>query len=304
MNKRALNIFAHNIVDGIKYFFVSDESFNRKWYKKKFGIDPDFEHPKSYSEKLQYIKMHYYNPLMTVCADKFAVMDYVRQCGYPEILKEVYYVANTFEEIKWDKLPDKFFIQCSHTQGNNYVVDKSDKNKINEIKEVYRQLLHRKHYKILRENCYKNIQPKIICAEYLTEPGRDSLTDYKIYCFGGKAMYFMVSYGEFTHNVKNHKFDMEWNSIDHLFKREEAVNPSAIPHPTNFKKMVEIAEKLSAPFPHARIDLYNIEGRIVFGEITFFSAGGFVNVYSKEMDSRIASQIKLEEYNNYMIERT
>lgn len=299
-----LKILIKNFYSDVNYFFVSDYSFNRKKYREMFGKDPDFNDPKTFTEKLLYLKMYYYNPLQNLCADKYTVMDYVRICGYPEILKKVYQVCYTVDEIDESFFPDEYFIQCSHTQSHNYVMKKNDKDKLDRIKREYKALLQRKHYKFLRENCYKNVIPRIICSEYLKEPGRDTLTDYKFYCFSGKARYFMVSYGEFEHNVKNHKFDMEWNSIDCYFKEKPAVNPDLIPRPKNFDKMVEIVNRLAAPFPHVRIDLYNLDGRIVFGEMTFYSAGGFVKVASDEMNLKIGSWIDLNKYNNDMMDRT
>ena len=285
----------------IQYLFENDLHFNKRVFKQELGREPDFVSPRTFSEKLCFLKMHYYNMLQNTCADKLTVCDYVRQCGYPDIIKEIYAVYTDPLEIDFTKLPEKVFIQCSHTQGFNYVVTRDDKKKQEYIKKMYKVILRRKHYKNLRENCYKHVIPRIICSEYLEEPGCETLTDYKFYCFSGEMKYFMVSYGEFNHNVKNHKFDKNWNSIDHLFKKQQAISPESIKRPPNFEKMVEIAEKLSAPFPHARIDLYNIDGRIVFGEITFYSAGGFVHVASEEMDREIGGWIDLSRYSNYMI---
>lgn len=285
----------------LKYIMESDEHYNKRLFKKEFGKEADFVNPQTFSEKLLFLKMHYNNLLQNACSDKFTVTEYIKQCGYPEILKTIYAVYLDPDQIDLNKLPERFFIQCSHTQGFNYVVTKDDEKKIDYIKKMYKVILKRNHYKNLRENCYKNIVPRIICSEYLEEPGRETLTDYKFYCFAGEMKYFMVSYGEFNHAVKNHKFDPQWNSIDHLFKKKQAVAPENIQKPENFSKMVEIAEKLSRPFPHARVDLYNIAGRIVFGEITFYSAGGFVHVASDEMDREIGSWINIENFNEYMV---
>lgn len=297
----ALRIRLKNLQFDIDYFLRSDYKFNVEWYKRKFGKKPDFQNPETFAEKLLYLKMHYNNILQNVCADKYTVMEYVRQCGFPDILKECYQICASPDEIDLSLMPDKFFIQCSHTQGHNYVIDKSDTVKLEQVKRVYRQLLKRKHYKVLRENCYKYIQPRIICGEYLTESGKTSLTDYKFYCFGGEPKYFMVSYGEFDHNVRNHKFDMAWNSIDHYFKKQAAVDAENIEQPKNFEKMVEIAEQLSKPFPHVRVDLYNLAGRIVFGEMTFYSAGGFVKIDSDEMNRTVGSWIDLSKYRSDLI---
>lgn len=285
----------------IQCFLISDKLFNKIRYKKVFKRTLNLKDPKTFSEKLICLKLHYNNPLQSVCADKYEVCQYVAQCGYPEILKKIYKVYNDPNEIEFDSLPDKFFIQCSHTQGHNFAIDKNKPYDLEHIKALYKILFKRKHYMVLRENCYKNIKPRVICGEFLEQSDGSPLTDYKIYCFGGEAKYVMVSYGEYEHNVKNHKFDMQWNSIDWLFKKKAAVEADNIEKPENFDKMVEIAEKLSAPFPHARVDLYNISGRIVFGELTFYSAGGFVKVQSEEMNEKIGSWIDLEKYKQYLV---
>lgn len=308
MNK-ILRIWLKNLQCNIMYALESDERFNRNEFKRRFGHYPNLKTPKTFVEKLLYLKQHYYNPLQNVCADKFLVSQYVQMCGYEDILKDVYQVCSDPRDIDISKLPDKFFIQCSHTQGNNYVVDKSDTEKLEQIKKEYKYLLKRKHYKLLRENCYKYIEPKVICSEFLSEPGKKSLTDYKFYCFDGEPKYFMVSYGEFDHDVTNHKFDIEFNSIDNLFKKKAQIKAEDIEKPKNFERMVEIVKKLCKPFPHVRVDLYNLDGRIVFGEMTFYSAGGFVNgrgrvqeeVGDEEMNTRIGSWINLEKHKDFLV---
>lgn len=285
-----------NIKIDAEYLLKSDYIYNNQEFKKRFGREPSLDNPVTFSEKLLYLKMYYDDLLENVCADKHTVNEYVRQCGYPEIVKDIYQVCFSPDQIDLNLMPSRFFIQCSHSQGRNYVVSKDDPHTIEKILKLYKVLLRRKHYKVMRENCYKYITPRIICSEYLEEPGRETLTDYKFYCFSGEVKYFMVSYGEFNHQVKNHKFDPEWNSIDYLFKKEPAIPADMIKKPENFDKMLEIATKLSNPFPHVRVDLYNISGRIVFGEMTFYSAGGFVRIASPEMDKKIGSWIDLNRY--------
>lgn len=283
----------------LQYLLMSDAKFNERTFIRKLQYKPDFANPKTFAEKLQYLKMHYDNLLQNVCSDKFTVCEYVKQCGYPEILKEIYQVCDRPEDIDLSRMPDRFFIQCSHMQGYNFVLAKADAAKLAEVKKLYQVLLKRKHYQGLRENCYKHITPRIICGEYLEQPGKPSLTDYKFYCFQGAAKYFMVSYGEFDGAARNHKFDMDWQSIDRYFKPAETVPAHTIKRPEGFGRMVEIAERLSKPFPHVRVDLYNLDGRIVFGEMTFYSAGGFVKVESDEMNRRIGSWIDLDAYQDY-----
>ena len=283
-------------LEHVRYILISDKLFNKMRYKKVFKHTLNLKNPKTFSEKLIYLKLYYKNLLQHVCADKYEVSQYVAQCGYPEILKQTYKVYDDPDDIDFNSLPDQFFIQCSHTQGYNFAIDKNKPYDLQYIKALYNTLFKRKHYMTLRENCYRHIKPRVICSEFLKQSDGSPLTDYKIYCFNGEAKYVMVSYGEYDHNVKNHKFDMQWNSIDSLFKKKAAVEAENIKKPENFDKMVEIAEKLAAPFPHVRVDLYNISGRIVFGELTFYSAGGFVKVQSREMNEKIGSWIDLEKY--------
>ena len=121
------------------------------------------------------------------------------------------------------------------------------------------------------------------------------LIDYKFYCYGGKPIYFMYSLGETIHSGRNHKFDMNLNSIDHLFKEKPVLDVSEIVLPANIYEMIGIVEDLCKGFPHVRIDLYNVNGRIYFGEFTFFSGGGFLNIKSEEFSNYLASLIKLED---------
>ncbi len=306
---KVLKLRLKNLQYDISYLLQDDAKFNRREFKRRFGRYPNLTTPETFVEKLLYLKQHYNNMLQNVCTDKFTVCQYVEMCGYSDILKEVYQVCSDPDQIDISKLPDKFFMQCSHTQGHNYIVYKTDTAKIEEIKREYKYLLRRKHYKVLRENCYKNLEPKIICSEFLQEPGKEELTDYKFYCFEGQPKYFMVSYGEFSHTQTNHKFDMQWNSIDHLFKKRTLIEAENITKPKNYERMVEIVTKLCAPFPHVRVDLYNLDGRIVFGEMTFYSGGGFVNgrgrvqeeVGNEEMNKKIGSWIDLDKHKDYLV---
>jgi len=177
--KNIIRLRLKNLLFSLCYLFVGDLHYNKWKFYKKLHYRLNLSCPETFAEKLIYLKMYYKNPLQNLCADKFTVREYVKACGYPEILKEVYQVCESPDEINLAALPDKFFIQCSHTQGHNYIIEKKDEEKLKEIKKLYRFLLKRKHYKVLRENCYKNITPRIICCEYLAQPGMNCLTDYK-----------------------------------------------------------------------------------------------------------------------------
>lgn len=268
-------------------------------YKEK---DPNLDNPTTFSDKLIYLKMYYRNPLMTVCSDKYFVSDYVKLCGYENILRKFYGVYDNANQIDFDKLPEKFFIRCNHMSGCNYLVEK-DKINYKHTKKLFNLLLKFNYSYVAGEWSYKNIQPKILIEEVLENPDKSELIDYKFYCFDGIPRYFMISKGELNHNVKNHKFNMKGESIDYLFKKESSLKDDEIQMPSNLNEMIEIVDKLCKPFPHVRVDLYNINGKIIFGELTFYSNSGSVSVYSEQYDKEIGSWIDLKKYNNELLKK-
>lgn len=290
----------YNIIVNIKKCIISDRQFNIHLYEKAKGQKPNIENPKNFSEKLIYLKLHYRNPLITLCTDKYYVNEYLKACGCEQICKKIYGVYDDVNDILLDDLPDEFFIKCNHMSGCNYIIKKESTN-INHILKLLKINLKHNWYYNLREWNYKNIRPRIICEECLKDKSGNLPIDYKFYCFSGKPKYFMVSYGEYSHNVINYKFDMEFNSIDLMFKKESLIEADEINIPDNINEMINYVNKLCKPFPHVRVDLYNIDGRIVFGELTFYSNAGVVNVESYEMDNIIGSWIDLEKYKKDMI---
>lgn len=281
---------------------IGDKNINKIFYRIKLKKgSADLDNPKTFSEKLLYLKMYYDNPLLSTCVDKYYVNKYVEACGLSEILKKNYAVYLNVKDINLDELPDRCFIQMNHMSRFNYILNKNDKKQVRHVKRVFRVLMHYNHYWLLREKAYRNVTPRIICCEYLSEDNERGLTDYKFYCFDGEPKYFMISYGEFDHNSVNIKLDMDWHNIDNNFKKESELNLNDIEKPYNFDRMVEIARILSKGFPHVRVDLYNIKGKIYFGEMTFFSSGGFVNVYSDKMNKVIGEWINIDKYKNDLI---
>jgi hypothetical protein len=279
-----------------RYFFLSDRTYNRLIYKKVKGKYPNIKNPILFGEKLIYLKIHYRNPFATLCSDKYNVHEFVRACGYGNILKKVYAVTVDATKLKYEKLPEKFFMHCSHMSGFNYLVKKSDVKYPRLFGHFFNILLKANWYYQHREWNYKDINGKVICEEYLENSDGTPLVDYKFYCFSGEPKYFMISIGELEHKVKSHKLSMDMQSIDNHFKEKPTLPYSDITIPQNFDKMIEIVKALCAPFPHVRVDLLNIDGRIVFGELTFFSNGGFVNIIDENFESVIGSWIDLNRY--------
>ena len=273
----------------IKYLYVSTLKSD---FRKNLGYELNLDNPKTFSEKLQWLKVNYRDPIMVTCADKVSVREYIANKVGEEYLIPIYGVWNSADEIDFSKLPKRFVLKPSHLSGHVTICkDKDEMDWYNEKKKI-RGWLKENYYYQNGEWVYKEIPPKVLCEKLLA----DDIIDYKFYCFDGKVQYFMVSYGEAEHCNRNHKFDMELNSIDFLFKKNNSLKKDEVKIPKNFKLMTEIVKKLCVGFPHVRVDLYNVNGKIYCGELTFFSNAGFVNVISRDFEREIGEWIDLRKY--------
>lgn len=288
-----MKMIIRNWILNIYSFIFSDEVAIKREFKKRKGYPLDLKNVKTFSEKINYIKLYDHNPLMVLCSDKYRVKEYLKLLGMEDLFIDVYRVYDTPKNINYDELPEKFIIKMNNMSGNNFIVDKNIDNNEKELKKIFKRLFKRNFYKLHREWAYKNIEPLVIVQKIIENQDKSPLVDYKFYCFEGKVEYFGVSIGEFEHDVKNHKFSRELKSIDHLFKKESTMKKAEVCLPKNISDMIEIADKLSKPFHHVRVDLYNVDGKIYFGELTFYCNGGYVNIGSDETDLNIGKLIKL-----------
>ncbi len=251
---------------------------------------PNINNPKLYTEKIQWIKLHDKNSLMPVCCDKYLVRQYVKQQGCGEILNELLWEGENPNEIPFDLLPEKFVIKVTHGSTFNIICkDKNTLDKDDVVKKCSRWL-NEKFLPCYGEWFYGIEKPRVIVEKYLENENSGQLTDYKVYCFNGKAAYIMVYFDRF----KSHKrsiYDSKWNYIE-----DEGAGFSCggdmIEKPQCLEKLIEYAEKLSAPFYHARVDFYIVDGKIVFGEITFTSGAGF-NKYGIKLDKKMGNLLDI-----------
>ena len=250
-------------------------------YKRKLNLDT----PILFNEKMQWLKLYDRNPMYTEIADKNLFKNYVKKSlgeGYTFPTLGVY---NHFKEIDFSGLPTSFVLKTNHDSGG--VIICKDKNEFDKEKaeEKLEKKLKKNYYYGCREWCYKNIKPCIIAEPFITCDnvfGKEGLIDYKFYCFSGSPYYVMVSFGEAEKRHINHKYDMNYNSIDLEFRSESLVPQETFPKPDNFNEMVEVVKKLCVGFPHIRVDLYNVNGKIYVGELTLYSNGGFLNIPLKK----------------------
>lgn len=274
--------------------WVPEKKYDELLYKLHEGKKLDLDNPKLLNEKLQWLKIYDHNPLYTELVDKYRVKDYISKKIGEEFIIPTLGIWNNARDIDFNQLPDSFVLKTNH-DSHSLVICKDKKNiNFNKVISALNKSLKRNGYWYGREWPYKNVQPLIMAERFIQNKDGSPLVDYKFYCYGGKPIYFMVSYGEAEHHVRNHKFDLELNSIDYLFKKEPTVRQEEIILPDNIDQMIYIARQLCEGFQHIRVDLYNVDGKIYFGELTFYSSAGFINIYSKEYSNYLSSLIDID----------
>ena len=268
--------------------FIPDEYMLRIQYYLKTGRKLHLNNPKRYTEKLQWYKLYYRDPLMQVCADKYEVRKYVKSKGLERILVKNYGVYKSIDQINWNILPQKFVIKSTNGSGGDNVLLVDDKNNFN-IKNylcILKKWLNPiKDISGGREWVYYNIQPRIIIDEYIeSDEDNGGLIDYKFFCFNGKIEFVYVlndrCFGKFVHLGI---FSNDFKQLPY-YRNDEKALEKTVCKPNNYNNMIEIAQILSCDFPHARIDLYNQNGKIFFGEITFFDGSGYMTFKPDKFD--------------------
>ena len=259
------------------------------------GKPVNLKNPKTFDEKLSWLKLntYYKNSLISKCADKYAVREYVSSCGLGEILNELYGVYNSVVEIKWEELPDKFALKWNNGCGFNLFCSEKGSFNINKAIKIMKKWGKTKYYLKNAEMQYKYIVPKIVCEKLLETKAGRLPEDYKCYCFNGEVKYAMICVGREKGRPKFYYFDKEWNLARINKDTKNASRDFYIPKPEGFHKMVQYAETLSKPFPFVRVDFYNLDGKIIFGELTFTPSAGMNYNWLEEMDLMFGSLLRL-----------
>lgn len=277
-----------------------------KWrYRYAFKKPVDLENPKDLNEKILWAKLFSDTSRWTDLADKYKVRKYVEDLGLGEYLVKLYAVWYDAKEVDFDVLPDTFIIKANNGdgKGTNKIIRKSEltEEKKAEVVKMIDEWLHRKNIGALHaEPQYKGMKPCVIAEEVLPlEPGATSLTDYKIWCFNGKAYYVWVCNDRSGGGNSAHvmTYDLEWNAHpEYSVFNSDYLKGEIMPRPENLDEMLSVAEKLSAGFPELRVDLYNVQGKIYFGELTFTSQGGFMDFYTPEFNKELGSYFDIKDF--------
>lgn len=295
----ALYSYAHDIKVRSR-MHLDDVTFAKRFYRSRTGRNLNLEEPKTFDEKQWWMKIHYRHPLMTICADKYRVREYVHECGLENILNKLYGVYETVDEIDYDKLPNEFILKTNHGCGGNFICTDQQQFPKNKTAEILNKKLNENYYYQSREWPYKNIKPCIIAEKLLKNDNGEPLVDYRFLCFHGKCKCIFIDIdtcaedGRHKLNAKRNVYDGNMNLLNVKVSREN-FDPLLITKPADFEEMRTYAEKLSEPFPFCRVDFYYINNKIYFGEMTFYHAGSSSIITPTEFENKLGEWIKLPE---------
>lgn len=263
-------------------------------YKLYTGENLNLESPKSFNEKLQWLKIYntkHFNPRYTDMADKIKVKDIVSSLIGSKYVIPTIGEWETFDDIDFDKLPSSFVLKTNHDSGGVVVVPDKGSLDLKKARERIEKSRRINFYWYGREPQYRDIKPKVFAEKYIADESGYELKDYKFFCFDGEPKLIQVDYGRFIDHKRN-IYDINWNFVDVSIKFPN--DPShQIDRPKNLEEMIGIAKKLSQNIPFVRVDLYSIESVILFGELTFFHGSGFERFTPKAFGLKVGSWLRL-----------
>lgn len=268
-------------------------------YRLRFHKRLNLDNPRTLNEKIQYLSLRTDTTEWSRLTDKYTVRDYVRECGLADTLNTLYGVWDHASDIDLNALPDSFILKTTGGSGDSIIV--KDKSQM-DAESVFRYLdrMVNTVYGLSEGNPhYSRIVPRIIAEQLLVNDEvsarySSSLIDYKIWCFNGKAAYIWTCTDRTSHGTKVMTYDTDWTAHpEYSVFYSHYSRGNVIPKPENLDHMLAVAEKLAAPFPVVRVDLYNIAGRIYFGEMTFTSLGGLMDFYTPEFLEKTGDMIRL-----------
>ena len=268
-------------------------------YFARFKKPLHLKNPQTLNEKILFLSLKTDTTLWTRCADKYEVRDYVKECGLEDILIPLVGVWDHATDIDFDKLPDEFVLKATHGSGDIKVVTDKSKLKIPKIVAEFEEDLKHQYGALESGQHYMRINPRMIVEELIhndpeTAKISSSIIDYKIWCFNGKCYWLWACANRDEHTTEVMTYDPDWTAHpEYSIFENDYRHGELLPKPKNLERMIEVAEKLAQPFPCVRVDLYNIDGKIYFGELTFTSYGGLQDFYTDEFQKLAGSKIDL-----------
>lgn len=256
------------------YTSMPDDVYLKRYYKARTGRELDLAHPKTFNEKLQWLKIHDHNPLYCTLVDKYEVKEYVSERIGESHIIPTYGVWDSFEDIDFSELPDKFVLKTTHDSGGVVICKGKDQFNIPQARKKLSRSLKRNYFYKMREWPYKSVKPRIIAEKFMVDESGFELKDYKVLCFNGIPKLIELHQGRFTDIHYQDIYDTNWHKTK-ICNIHEQQHPEYAPRPICLDEMLEYSRILSANIPHVRVDWYVINESLFFGEMTFYDASGF-----------------------------
>ena len=299
MFKDNIHFIYHKIEETIGKVFGENAQYRFIFFLRT-GRYLNLKNPKDLNEKMFWLARYWRNPLITRCSDKFAVREYLKEKGCQDILNEEYGVYKDARDIDFDSLPQKFVLKCNHGSRMNIICE--DKESLN-VEEAISKLNKWMAFQYGRgtEWQYKPIDRKILVEKYL-ESSDGKMIEYQIFCFNGKPMFFLVRNDLRKSSIDKSSLEyavsytIDWHRV--FMRKGEEKYDFTLPKPHNYDKMIEYATRFAQDFPQVRVDYYEIDDKLVFGELTFSSNGSVQSNYKRKYIKSLGTELKLpEKYN-------
>lgn len=259
------------------YNGMPDEKYIKRMFKARMGYELNLDDPKTFSEKLQWLKLHDHKPIYSTMVDKCEAKKYVADIIGEQYIIPTLGVWDRFEDIDFDSLPNQFVLKCTHDSGG--IVICRDKSQLNREKarETINRSLNANYYLVYREWPYKNIRGRVLAEKYMEDESGEELRDYKVLCFNGEPKLIELHQGRYTDHQTQDFYNLKWEKqpISQTGLSNYQITNEVYPKPSTLGLMVDLSRKLAEGIPHIRVDWYSIGDRLYWGELTFFDGSGF-----------------------------
>lgn len=272
---------------------MSIESYLSAQYEYRNKKPFDIHNPVEFNQKIQWLKAFYHPPILHKLVDKYAVREYVSEKVGEKYLNEITAIYDTLSEVNFNTLPNEFVIKVVHACGYNLIVP--DKTRLNFFKARLKlfKWTHRDQYqRTHKEWAYKGVKPRIMVEKFMREAGKEALTDYKFYCFNGKPKFVEVHLDRHTKHLSAF-YDLDFSPLPFRDVPDDELIKQEIKKPEHLKEMIEVAEQLADKLPFVRVDLYYVNEKIIFGEMTFYPGGGSADFQPEEYNKILGDMLEL-----------
>lgn len=274
------------------FWFLSDKLYLKIKYRLIMNKKLNLKNPKTFNEKLQWLKLYDRKDIYTTMVDKYDAKKYVANIIGEEYIIPTLGIYNSFDEIDFDELPEKFVMKPTHTSGNVYICKNKEAINYKKLKKEVEKWLNNNYYKLGREWPYKNVKPRIIIEKYMEDKKNKTLADYKIMCFQGVPKMSFTCTERFEEGLKVTFFDINWNKMP--FERKYPCSNKRILKPKNYNNMLKLSKILSKNTCFLRVDWYEINDKLYFGELTFFPGNGTEKFNPEIWDYKIGELINID----------